>query len=82
MSRVEFFQSCGLIVNRIYNVPRLTREIIHENRNGPKDSILIYTGYKDADGNYEYLSVSGKTHKELTPIIDQNMKELTPIWKS
>ena len=76
MSRVEFFQNNGLIINRIYNIPRLTREIIHENRDHPKGSILIYTGYKDENGNYEYLSVSGKTHKELTPIIDQNMKEL------
>ena len=79
MSRVEFFQNNGVTVNKIYNIPRLTREIIHENRNGPKNSILIYTGYKDENGNYEYLSISGKSCEELTPIIDLNMKELRII---
>ena len=76
MSRVEFFRSNGVTVNQIYNIQRPTLNIILERRNHPKGSILIYSGYKDEDGSYEYLSVSGKTHRELTPIIDQNMKEM------
>ena len=77
MSRVKFFQDNGLTVHRVFNIPELTPQILHESRDDdPEDAILICSGYKDTDGNYEYLSVSGKTCEELTPIIDQNIKEL------
>jgi hypothetical protein len=80
MSRANFFRERGLTVHQIFNISELSPQILHETQRDSQDAeqnaIFICTGYKDVDGNYEYLLVSGMTHEELTPVIDENIREL------
>jgi hypothetical protein len=49
-----------------------TQEIHKES----EDAILICSGYKNSDGEHEYLLISGMTPHDLTHVVDENIRDL------